>query len=64
MSRIIKTNRISVDVARETLGKSADKMTDLEILELVSLFQSLARSFLDNKEKEIFKGKTVKEVIF
>lgn len=63
MSKTRKTNQVSIDVAREVLGLSASKMTDLEILELISLFQSLAKSFLDNKEKELFKGKTLKEVI-
>lgn len=54
-SNIIRTRRI--------LGKNAYSLSDEQIETIVAEFQFLANTWLDEFEKEIFKGLTLKQVL-
>ncbi len=48
---------------RKILGKTAQTLSDAQIETIVSEFQFLTNAWLDEFEKEIFSGLTLKEVI-
>ncbi|OGE31909.1 hypothetical protein A2631_02185 [Candidatus Daviesbacteria bacterium RIFCSPHIGHO2_01_FULL_44_29] len=52
-----------VSKARQTLGSSAESYSDIQIETLVTDFEYLASAWLDLFEREIFNGKTLKEVL-
>jgi len=54
---------INLIKVRKTLGKTGEKLSDEEILELMTKFDYLADGFLDMYERSIFKGKRVKDLI-
>ncbi len=54
-NRIIQT--------RKLLGKTAENLSDEQIHCIVAEFQFLFNSWLDEFEKEVFGGKTLKEVL-
>ena len=54
-NNVIRTRRI--------LGKTAQTLSDAQIETIVSEFQFLTNAWLDEFEKEIFSGLTLKEVI-
>jgi microcompartment protein CcmL/EutN len=54
-NKIIRTKRI--------LGKTANSLSDEQIECINSEFKFLADAWLDEYEKEVFGGKTLKEVI-
>lgn len=49
--------------ARRILGETANEMSDEQIECLVTEFQFLINSWLDEFEKEVFSGKTLKEIL-
>ncbi len=53
--------KMSLEKAREILGKTAEKMSDEELQEQMVLIEYLVESWLDDFEKTIFEGKTLKE---
>mgnify|MGYP001574217710 CR=1 FL=1 len=53
---------ISSEKAREILGKQAKIMTDIQISDLLALYNHLANQYLDEIEKKIFGGKTIQEL--
>lgn len=57
------TEIMSLSEAREILGRVGESMTDLEIQQIVSVFQLLCDSWLDNRERNLFQGKTLKELL-
>lgn len=54
---------ITLELAKKTLGETGVNMTDIQIQQTISLFQSLAESWLDNFEKATFQGKTIKMLL-
>lgn len=50
-------------VVRKILGEKAKHLSDTQIEGIVSKFEYLAESFLDIHEKEIFQGKTLKQLL-
>ncbi len=54
---------ITLEKAKLALGETGMKMSDSQILQTVSLFQSLAESWLDDFERTTFQGKTVKMLL-
>ncbi len=48
---------------RRNLGKTAETLSDEQIECIVAEFQFLANSWLDEFEQEVFRGKTLKEVL-
>ena len=54
---------ITIDTARRVLGKKYSRLTDDEIQAIISKFDLLANAFLDKREKEIFKGKTINQLL-
>lgn len=52
-----------IQKAKEVLGKTADEFTPNELKDAVNVMQFLAESWLDDFEKKIFKGMTLKEVL-
>ncbi|OGK21960.1 hypothetical protein A2866_06105 [Candidatus Roizmanbacteria bacterium RIFCSPHIGHO2_01_FULL_39_8] len=54
-NRIIQT--------RKLLGKTAENLSNEQIHCIVTKFQFLINSWLDEFEKEVFGGKTLKEVL-
>ena len=48
---------------KETLGKLANKFTDGELRDVVAETQYLAETWLDDFERSIFKGSTLKELL-
>jgi len=53
----------SVQEAREILGESADSLGDEELYELVTEMQFLVDVWVENYEKSVFDGKTLKELL-
>lgn len=49
--------------AREILGKSANSLSDEEVYELVTEMQYLVDGWLEEYEKTVFDGKTLKELV-
>ena len=49
--------------AREILGDSADNLSDEAVYELVTEMQYLVDGWLEEYEKSVFDGKTLKELI-
>lgn len=49
--------------ARDTLGESAESLTDEQIFDLVNEIQYLADTWLEEYEQKIFDGKTLDEVL-
>ena len=54
---------MDVFTARKTLKATADELSDCEIQTIISKLEFLAESFLDIQEKEIFQGKTLKQLL-
>lgn len=54
---------ITLELARQTLGETGKKMSDMQILQTISLFQNLSESWLDGFEKSIFEGRTVRQLL-
>lgn len=54
---------MNTDIARKILGNTASNLTDSEIYSIISKFEYLAETFLDIHEKEIFQGKTLKQLL-
>jgi hypothetical protein len=53
---------ITIQKAREVLGKKYSDLSDEEIQAIVSGFELLANAWLDKKEREVFRGKTISEL--
>jgi hypothetical protein len=53
---------ITLQQAREVLGKEAENMTDQEVTNLNSMLEYLSRLWLDDYEKKVF-GKTIKMLL-
>lgn len=51
------------DKAKNILGKCAVDLTNKDIQDIISKFENLAECFLDNYEKQIFQGKTLKHLL-
>jgi hypothetical protein len=49
--------------AREILGDSADSISDQELYELVTEMQYLVDVWIEDYEKSVFDGKTLKELL-
>lgn len=45
------------------LEKYGIKLTDIEVKNIITQFNFLANAWLDRREKEIFKGKTIRELL-
>ncbi len=54
---------ITLELARQTLGETGKKMTDIQIQQTISFFQNLSESWLDGFEKSIFEGRTVRQLL-
>lgn len=54
---------ITLEQAKNALGETGKKMSDIQIMQTVSLFQSLAEGWLDDFEKTAFQGKTIKQLL-
>lgn len=52
-----------VQEARDVLGESADKMDDEKVYDMVVEMQYLVDTWLEEFEKDVFDGKTLKEII-
>lgn len=52
-----------IQKAKEVLGKLADEFSDIQLKGIVAEFQFLAESWLDDFERKIFKGLTLKELL-
>lgn len=48
---------------RKLLGKTAETLSDEQIYCIVTEFQFLINSWLDEFEKDVFSGKTLKEIL-
>ena len=48
---------------KEILGEIADEFTDIQLKGIVGEVQFLAESWLDDFERKIFKGMTLKELL-
>ena len=53
---------MSLQKAKEILGQKASNMTDVQITDLLALFNHLADQCLDEIEKKIFSGMTIREL--
>lgn len=53
---------ITLEKARAVLGKTGKKMTDDEVQRLMATIDYLTDCWMDEYERKIFKGKTVKEL--
>jgi len=53
---------ITIEQARQALGAKSEGMTDDEVLQIISLFSSMARQLLDSEETKIF-GKTINDLV-
>ena len=49
--------------ARKVLGDKYTHLTDEEVRNIVAKFDYLANAWLDKKEREVFKGKTISELL-
>lgn len=52
-----------VQEAREILGESAAKMNDEKVYDMVVEMQYLVDTWLEEFEKDVFDGKTLKEIM-
>jgi len=50
-------------LVKQILGKKAKHLSNMEIESLISKLEYLADGFLDNYEKQIFQGKTLKQLL-
>ena len=55
--------RKTVQEAREVLGESAENLNDQELYGLVTEMHYLVEGWLEEYEKSVFDGKTLKELI-
>ena len=53
----------TVEEAREVLGDSASSITDEQVYDLVNEVQYLVDTWIEEFEREVFDGKTLKEVL-
>ena len=51
------------DEAKNILGKSAVNLSNTDIQDIIAKFEYLAEGFLDNYEKQIFQGETLKQLL-
>lgn len=54
---------MTIQESRKLLGRLGETMSDREIEELTFLYESLASSWLDDYEKTVFQGKTIKQLL-
>lgn len=54
---------LTLERARKLLGETANSLTDEELQEQLVMIQYLTNSWLDDFERKIFNGKTLKELI-
>lgn len=59
----MKDETITIKEAREILGSVGESMSDVDIQNMISNFQVMCDIWLDNREKEIFDGKTLNELL-
>ncbi len=59
----ITQKEITVQKAREILGKSADSMSDEQIQNLLAKIDFLIKNWMKSYERTVFSGKTLKDVI-
>ena len=53
---------MTTELARKVLGKQAVNMTDDEVQKIISIFQTLCESWLDQYEINLL-GKRLKEIV-
>ncbi|HKC04393.1 MAG TPA: hypothetical protein VKC54_00755 [Patescibacteria group bacterium] len=56
----LSTSKISVEEARKTLGKVAEGMSDEQLQEQLAKMKYLIEGWLDQYERSIFDGKTLR----
>lgn len=54
---------ITIKDARKVLKQVGKEMDDLQIQTMVTTFQILIEGWLDNHERKIFEGKTLREIV-
>jgi hypothetical protein len=57
-----ENNTVTVEKAREVLGTMAKNMTDIEISEMILLFETMADQTIEAYETSIF-GKPLKQLL-
>lgn len=57
------SNEMTIEEARQILGKAAEGMSDEEVQSQMILIKSLTESWLDDYERSIFDGKTLNELV-
>ena len=57
-----KSVTITLEEARKTLGETGEKMSDEEVLNTMTLVDSMADDILDKYERMIYKGRTINEL--
>lgn len=50
-------------IVRETLGAIANEFSEMQLRDLMTEIEFLTESWLDDFEKQIFKGKTLNELL-
>lgn len=53
----------TVQEARDILGKSAENLTDSQVLDLLNNVQYLVDTWIEEYEQKVFDGKTLKELL-
>jgi hypothetical protein len=54
---------MNINTARKILGNTVNNLNDNQVQNIISKLQYIAESFLDLHEKEIFQGKTLKQLL-
>lgn len=54
---------MNISIARNCLGQTALSLSDSQIQDIISMFEYVAESFLDEHEKELFNGNTLKQLL-
>lgn len=49
--------------AKKVLGGKYTHLADVEIRNIIAKFDSLANTWLDKREREVFEGKTISELL-
>lgn len=58
-----KKQEKNIKEARQILGELANNLTDFEIKEVLTDIDFLITNWMDEFEKQLFKGKTLKELL-
>ena len=58
----VSTEETKVLNMRKALGKDAATLSTAEVEAIITQFQFLIESWMDEKEKEVFNGSTLKEL--